>query len=61
MCPIVSFLDENILTVQSSKVINGIPLFILRIYKNLEFQTFHYGDKPYINSLSKNHINTVDT
>ena len=61
VCPIVAFLDENILTVQSSKFVNGIPLFMLRIYNNLHFEIFYYGVKCYISSLSKNHINTVDT
>ena len=39
----------------------GIPLFMLRIYNNLYFETFHYEVKCYINSLFKNHIYTVDT
>ena len=60
VCPVVAFLDENILTVQSSKFLDGIPL-MLRIYNNLCFETFHYGIRCYISSLSKNHINTVDT
>ena len=34
---------------------------MLRIYNNLHFEIFHYGVKCYISSLSKNHINTVDT
>ena len=41
VCSVVAFLVENILTVQSSKVINDIPLFMLIIYKKLPFQTFH--------------------
>ena len=59
--PAVAFLDENILTVQSSKFVDGIPVFMLGIYNNLHFETFHYGVKCYISSLSKNHINTVGT
>ena len=61
VCPVVAFLDENILTVQSSKFVDSIPLFMFRIYNSLCFETFHYGVKRYISSLSKNHINTVDT
>ena len=61
VCPVVAFLDKNIITVQSSKFVDGIPLFMLRIYNNLHFETFHYGVKCYISSLSKNHISTVDT
>ena len=60
MCPVVAFWDKNILTVQS-KVINGILLFKLRIHKNLQFQTFHYGVKRFISSPLKNHKNTVNT
>ena len=60
VCPVVAFLDENILTDQSSKFVDGIPIFMLRIYNNLHFETFHYGVKCYFSSLSKNHINTVD-
>ena len=58
---VVVFLDENILTVQSSKFVNSIPLFMLRIYNNLRFETFHIGVNCYISSLSKNFINTVKT
>ena len=61
VCPVVACLDDNILTVQSSKFVDSIPLFMLRIYGNLCFETFHYGVKCYISSLSKNRINTIDT
>ena len=61
VCLVVAFLDENILTVQSSKIFYDILLFMLRIYNNLHFKKFHYGVKCYISSLSKNRINTVDT
>ena len=61
VCPVVAFLDKNILTVQSSKFVDGILLFMLRIYNNLRFETFHYGVKCYISNLSKNRINTVDS
>ena len=61
VCPVDAFLDDNILTVQSSKFVDSIPLFMLRIYGNFRFETFHYGVKCYISSLSKNRINTVDT
>ena len=60
-CPVIAFLDKNILTVQSSKFVDGISLFMLRIYNNLCFETFHFGAKCYINRLSKNWMNTIDT
>ena len=56
VCPVVAFWEENILTVQSSKLVDGIPLFMLKIYNNLRFETFNYGVKCYISSLSKNRI-----
>ena len=55
-CPVVAFLDENILTVHSSKFVNDILPFMLRIYNNLRFETFHYGIKCYISNLSKTRI-----
>ena len=54
VCLVVAFWDENILTVQSSKCVDGIPLFMLRIYNYLRFEIYHYGVKCYISSLSKN-------
>ena len=61
VCPVVAFWDENILTVQLSKIVDGIPLFMLRIYNNLRFETFCYGVRCYISNLSKKCINTYDT
>ena len=61
VCPVVAFLEESILIVQSSKFVDGIPLFMLRIYNNLLFEIFNYGVKCYISNMSKNSINTVDT
>ena len=60
-CQVVAFLEENILIVQSTKVIKSIPLFMLIIYQKLPFQTFHYKDKCYISNLSKNQMNIADT
>ena len=45
----------------SSKLFDGIPLFMVRIYYKLRFETFPYGVKCYISCLSQNHINTVDS
>ena len=62
VCPVVAFLDENILTVQSSKFVDGIPLFMLRIYNNLYFETLLYYMFIYKRCyISKTRINTVDT
>ena len=35
VCPVVALWDENILILQSIKVIDGISLFMSTIYKNL--------------------------
>ena len=37
VCPVVAFLDENIFTVRSSKFVDGIPLFMLRIICALKY------------------------
>ena len=49
--------------IQSTKFVDGVTVFMLRIFENLRFATFHYGVKCYISSQSKkkNHINTIDT
>ena len=60
LCPVVAFLDKNILTVHNHQ--NLLMVFLsLRIYNNLCFETFHYGDTCYISSQCKNNVNKVDT
>ena len=61
VCPIVSFQAENVLIVQSVEFCNGVPLFVVRICENLRFETFPYGIKCYVASLTKNRIHTVDS
>ena len=60
VCPIGAVLDENVLTVTSSKAIQGIPMFLVKITEDLRFESFHYGAKCMIKSLS-NDILIVDT
>ena len=57
--PVISFMADNVLVIQSSKL-NGIPLFLVKIFNNLRFEMFHCGDKCYITSLSRNYMTTVD-
>ena len=42
-------------------VLYSIPLFLVQIFENLDFETFHCGIKCFIKSLSKNRINIVDS
>ena len=36
-------------------------MFLVKIYYNLRFETYHFGIKCYIPSLSKNYITVIDS
>ena len=50
---------EDTLYVQSHHYLNGKPLFLIKIFKNLNFETYHCGIKCTISTLSKNRVMTV--
>ena len=54
--PITSFVNDSL---QSLSYVNGTPSFLIIISESLKFDAFHLGVKCYVNSLSKNRINTV--
>ena len=47
------------LYVQSQQYLNGVPLFLVKIFKDLNFETYHCGIKCTISTLSKNRVMTV--
>ena len=51
---------DGFIVIQSLQLFNGIPFFVIKIYENLTFETFHYGIKCHISSLTVNRIITVD-
>lgn len=58
--PVVSFMSDNLLWIQSTEFISGTPSFLLKIYKDLTFEAFHMGIRCYISTLSKNRITRVN-
>ena len=54
-----SFLIEDTLYVQSNNYTNGVPNFMLRIYDNLNFETFHHGFKCFHPALTKNRVTQI--
>ena len=59
--PLVTYMVEKTITIQSITFNNGIPLFLVKIFEDLHFETFHYGVKCFIKSLSRNRITIVDS
>ena len=59
--PVFVFKDDDVLHVQSTKLLNGVPLFIVRINKNQTFENFHLGVRCRAMTLSTNKITTLHT
>ena len=58
--PVISFMVDGYIVIQSLQFFNGIPFFAIKIYENLTFETFHYGIKCQIASLTVHRIIAVD-
>ena len=58
---VVTFSIAGTVFVQSEKYDNGIAEFVVKIFEDLRFETFHFGVKCYISSLSKNRIIKLDS
>ena len=39
--PVLAFMDDDILVVQTRKLLNGVPLFIIRISSDQTFENYH--------------------
>jgi len=59
--PVFSFMDGEILHLQSTKLVNGVPAFITRISPDQTFESFHLGVRCTVLSLSKNRITQLKT
>ena len=46
---------------QSTLFSDGIPVFLIKIYNDLRYETFHLGVKVYVTSLSRNRVSKLDT
>ena len=49
------------LYVQSQQYLNGVPLSLVKIFKDLNFETYHCGVKCTISTRPKNRVMTVHT
>ena len=60
--PVVSYMDEDddVLVLQSKKMLTGVPLFMVRISHDQRFENSHLGVKCTASSLSKNRINKLE-
>jgi hypothetical protein len=59
--PVIAYMDGDVLNVQSKKLLNGVPLFIVRILTDQSLENFHLGVKCTASSLSKNRITALKT
>ena len=59
--PVTVFIVDGALNIQSQQFFHGTPMFLVKIFDNLCFETFHCGIKCYIFSLLKNYVTTIDS
>ena len=48
------------LYIQSERFLNGVVIFLIKIFESLKFETYHAGVKCTIPSLSRNRITKLD-
>ena len=51
--PVTAFMVDSNLFIQSTVFVEGIPLFMVKIYENLQFDTFHCGVKCCVNTIKE--------
>ena len=59
--PVTTFLIDNVQWIQSNEFIHGIPLFALKIFKDMTFQSFHMGIQCSIPTLYRNNMYRLNT
>ena len=58
---VLSLALKNCIIIQSNQFINGMPLFVIKVDENLNFETYHCGIECKIPSFFSNRITTVNT
>ena len=53
--PVTAFMVDSNFFIQSTVFVEGIPLFTVKIYENLQFDTFHCGVKCCVNTIKELH------
>ena len=61
LIPFNVLVNGDALHLQSVKFFDGIPFFLIKIYENLRYETFHLGVKVYVTSLNRNRVSKLDT
>ena len=61
LAPIITFMVGTVIFLQSILYFNGVPAFLVKIYDNLKYETFHKGVKCYVKTLSSNRINALNS
>lgn len=57
--PTTAFKSDTSIIIQSTTFNNGIPNFVLKVHQDLTFESFQFGAKTFIPSLTKNRITKV--
>ena len=58
---VVTFTLDQTVVIQSAKLIEGIPLFLIKIHEDYLFETFHLGSVCIIQSLAANKVRHCKT
>ena len=61
LAPVITFKVGTVIFLQSILYFNGVPAFLVKIYDNLKYETFHKGVKCYVKTLSSNRINVLNS
>ena len=61
LVPFKTLVNDDALYLQSVSFSDGVPFFVIKVYNNLRYETFHLGVKVYVTSLSRNRVLKLDT
>ena len=59
--PTTIFIAAGVLLIQSLDFIHGVPKFLIKIFSNLRFESYHVGVKCYISTLTANRISILNS
>ena len=58
---VTAYMSNDVVFIQSQEFHQGVPLFLVKLFNSLRFESYHMGVRCYIPSLSKNFITVIDT
>ena len=59
--PVTTFVIDSVQWIQSNEFIQGIPLFAVKIFRDMTYQSFHMGIQCSLPTLSRNNIYRLNT